>query len=118
MKKRTTGSEAFRAKLVELTGGKHGSKRELADAIGVTPAIVYGWFKGKTQPGLDALVAIARHYSITVDSLLGTPVTDETVSRKAQRKSYGDGIRFASDALADMAERLARISERYYGTGE
>jgi transcriptional regulator with XRE-family HTH domain len=40
-------------------------------ACGVSSAMIYNWESGANKPGADSIRAIAAHYGITADELLG-----------------------------------------------
>ena len=47
------------------------SQAEFARKIGVKPAQVSEWLRGKAKPGYDTLRAISRAFSVSADYLLG-----------------------------------------------
>jgi len=42
---------------------------ELANAIGVTPATVYNWERGKYEPKASQLRALARAFGVSMDDV-------------------------------------------------
>jgi transcriptional regulator with XRE-family HTH domain len=42
---------------------------ELANAIGVTPATVYNWERGKYEPKASQLRALARAFAVSMDDI-------------------------------------------------
>ena len=64
----------FGKKLKELRLEKGMSQRALGDAIGVCNQTVSFWESGSREPDLNAVVDIAKFFSVSIDYLLG--VTD------------------------------------------
>ena len=52
------------------------SQRELARRLGMSPAAVNLWEKGKTEPGAENIARIAQLFGVTTDWLLGIDNTD------------------------------------------
>lgn len=46
------------------------NQKELADAIGVSPAAISHWENGRRKPDVDDLIAIARFFGCKVDDLI------------------------------------------------
>lgn len=65
-------AETIKARLAELMADcPHKGQRELAREIGV-PAMVFNRaVNGKSTPAAAALIAIAEHFGVTTDWLLG-----------------------------------------------
>ena len=47
------------------------TQRELGDRLGYSNQTVSFWESGRREPDLDALVAIAKFFDVSVDYLLG-----------------------------------------------
>jgi len=57
--------------LKELRLEKNLTHLQLAKDIGFSKAVIGKWERKESQPAADALVALARFFSVTVDYLLG-----------------------------------------------
>ena len=64
----------FGERLKELRQEKNIGQVELAAKIGVSKGIISLWEKGKREPTLSSLVAIADYFSITIDYLIGREI--------------------------------------------
>jgi transcriptional regulator with XRE-family HTH domain len=53
----------------ELREERGWSQFELAGRIGVTPSAVYNWERGKNEPRLSQLRALARAFGVPMDEL-------------------------------------------------
>ena len=60
----------FNEKLQELRKQRKLTQEELAEALHVSRAAVSKWESGRGYPGIDSLKAIARFFSVSIDSLL------------------------------------------------
>ena len=60
----------FNEKLQELRKEKGLTQEELAQALFVSRAAVSKWESGRGYPGIDSLKAIAKYFSVSIDSLL------------------------------------------------
>ena len=56
-------------RLRECRGSK--SAREIADTLGITQQTLTGYERGRAEPSCSMLAAIAKHYNVTTDWLLG-----------------------------------------------
>ena len=113
MKVDTDVDRILREKIDKLSG-KKGGRTSLAKAVGVTPQSISNIISGTHRPRLPLLVAIADHYGVTVDWLLGREgVKEKTVaSQNAEARGYAMGLRLAADAMTDLAERLHDRADR------
>lgn len=113
MKVDTDVDRILREKIDKLSG-KKGGRKAVAKAVGVSPQTISNIISGTHRPRLPLLVAIADHYGVTVDWLLGREgVKDKTVaSRNAEARGYAMGLRLAADAMTDLAERLHDRADR------
>lgn len=60
----------FANNLVSIRESQHISRRQFADALGVTTAAIANWETGKREPNLTTLRAIANYFMVTPDDLL------------------------------------------------
>ena len=60
----------FNEKLQELRKEKGLTQEELAQTLYVSRAAVSKWESGRGYPGIDSLKAIAKYFSVSIDSLL------------------------------------------------
>lgn len=113
MKVDTDVDRILREKIDKLSG-KKGGRKAVAKAVGVSPQTISNIVSGTHRQRLPLLVAIADHYGVTVDWLLGREgVKDKTVaSRNAEARGYAMGLRLAADAMTDLAERLHDKADR------
>lgn len=96
----------FKDRLGRLYTEKGESQQEVADLIGTKRQNFGNWCNGKTEPDFEMLVAIADHYNVSVDFLLG----------RTDAPSPDSSIR-AVEELTGLSERavkrLVRIKEEY-----
>ena len=59
--------------ICELRKAKGVTQEELAAELGVTAAAVSKWEKGSTLPDVLMVCALADHFGVTTDALLGRP---------------------------------------------
>lgn len=58
-------------KLAELRSKKHESLQKVADAIGVSKALVWELEKGRiTNPSIEVISGLASHFGVTIESLM------------------------------------------------
>lgn len=65
------GEEAFGARLRQLRRAHRETQPELARFLGVSRSAVSMYEAGEREPKYELLTAIAAHYSVDVDYLLG-----------------------------------------------
>lgn len=63
--------EIFTARLNELIKEKGITKKELADAVGTSKALITIWTQGKSLPSVIFLAKIADYFNVETDYLLG-----------------------------------------------
>ena len=68
---------SFADKLVECRTKLGISQRELANRLGVTPVRLNYWEKGKREPDVYYIKALARELGVTGDYLLETPFAEQ-----------------------------------------
>lgn len=70
----------FSELIKDLRGKTDLSQGKLAKAIGVSPGNVSDWEMGKTKPGYNALVSLARFFGVSADYLLEIENRDNSSS--------------------------------------
>lgn len=94
--------------------GAVGSRKKLADALGVNEASISHYIRGRTRPSFDALVGIARFFNVSLDYLVfgerpQEAVVDDPVGVRAQvRRAFIE----ASDRAGRHLDLVTRISRR------
>ena len=58
------------SKLKQILDSRSIKQRELAEAVGVSEAVVSGWCKGIKVPSLETAGRIAKFLSIAIDDLV------------------------------------------------
>jgi len=64
-------SNHFGKTLKELRHEKNLGQNQLAKDLNYSNAVISDWETGKCKPTLDALIAIARFFDVTIDYLAG-----------------------------------------------
>ena len=64
-------SNSFSENLKELRLEKGVGQVELAKMIGVSKGIISLWENGKREPTLSSLIALARFFDVSLDTLVG-----------------------------------------------
>ena len=79
----------FNQKLQELRKQKGLTQEELAERLYVSRTAISKWESGRGYPSIDSLRAIAKFFSVTVDSLLSTDeiltIAEEDTKQKEKR---------------------------------
>ncbi len=73
---------SFPQRLYELRKNAGLSQEELAGLLGVTRQAVQKWEAGASRPDMDNLVALSRHFGVTLDWLI--------IGKEEERRSGGD----------------------------
>ena len=63
--------EVFCKRVKELRMESGWTQKEVAEKLQTTNSAVCDWEKGRTQPDLEMLVALATLFNVSVDYLLG-----------------------------------------------
>ncbi len=53
----------------QLREGKGETQLQVAIAVGVTPATVFNWERGKYEPKASQLRSLARHFGVSMDEI-------------------------------------------------
>ena len=64
-------NNTFGKALKELRESNSLSQRKLGEDLGVCNQTVSFWESGQREPDLDMIVAIAKYFNISIDTLLG-----------------------------------------------
>ena len=103
--------------IFELRRAKGITQEELAEELGVTAAAVSKWEKGNTLPDVLMVCAIADHFGISVDELLGRIRELKklvVIAGEKDRKRIGKCLRsrgFCDAAWAADFEEAGRLRE-------
>ena len=73
----------FHEKLQKLRSDEGLTQEELAEKLFVSRTAVSKWESGRGYPSIDSLKAIAKHFHVTIDELIGT---EEVVALAEQDK--------------------------------
>jgi transcriptional regulator with XRE-family HTH domain len=83
---------------------RHGtSQRELAKLLDCTAAAISQWESGDTQPTMDKITSIAKHYQISLEWLLN----GAELASMAEANLLAARIRALESTVVDLHERLA-----------
>lgn len=104
---RQTAITNIQKSVCHLLGDKKGAAARFCDTTGLPPAVMSTIKRGTRLPDLMTLIVIADHYNVSIDYLVGRQEGEGAVSN-----GYKNGLRLASDALKDMAERLDQLRMR------
>ena len=74
----------FAKNLIELRKLNSHTQDYLASKVFVTRQAVSKWERGKSLPDADVLIALSKLYGVSIDELLLTDVTAETLSAKKE----------------------------------
>ena len=80
----------FHEKLQKLRSDEGLTQEELAEKIFVSRTAISKWESGRGYPSIDSLKAIAKHFHVTIDELIGTEeiVTLAEQDKQASVKKY------------------------------
>ncbi|MCL2177338.1 MAG: helix-turn-helix domain-containing protein [Firmicutes bacterium] len=67
----TYSIQKFAERLAELREEKNFTKRQLADEAGFAHTNISRWERGIREPGITAVVKLARYFDVSVSYLLG-----------------------------------------------
>jgi len=62
----------FCEKLQKLRSDEGMTQEELAEKLFVSRTAISKWESGRGYPSIDSLKAIAKHFHVTIDELIGT----------------------------------------------
>lgn len=78
------------------------TQREVAEAVYVSPSAISQYEKRKAYPIRATLVALAKHFHVSTDYLLGTS-NDPNLEELMKEKYYGDVT------VSDLVEKCLRV---------
>ena len=80
----------FNEKLQKLRSDEGLTQEELAEKLFVSRTAISKWESGRGYPSIDSLKAIAKHFHVTIDELIGTEeiVTLAEEDKKESVKKY------------------------------
>lgn len=81
--------DTFAKRLSELMKQEGTKQKELADLLNIKPQTVSQYTTGRTTPDYDSLCAIARHFGVTSDYLLGLSEFKTTAAEGTTAKDMG-----------------------------
>ena len=84
------------------------TQEQLADRLGVSYQSVSRWENGVTYPDIEILPAIARHFSVTVDYLLGQDDVEKRKRIRKQIQSIPKMTENDKDAIIDIIRTCRR----------
>lgn len=87
MKTMKTKNEAFPERLRSLIAKEKISQVALADHLGITRGAVNAYIQGRSEPGLQYLVAIAQYFGVSTDYLIGNTTVVEAKRRPPVSKT-------------------------------
>ena len=61
-------------------------QKELAEYLGVLPAVITDWKTGRCKPSVEAIVKLADFFSVSTDFLLGRTVTNSPMDIPGKKK--------------------------------
>lgn len=101
---------SFADKLVECRTKLGISQRELANRLGVTPVRLNYWEKGKREPNVYYIKALARELGVTGDYLLETPFAEQLDEPEKEPDISPDAMKVAKDydTLDRRGKRVVR----------
>lgn len=75
-------------RILDLVGNKHGSTKELADAIGISGNSITNWKNGHSTSYTKYAPQIAEYYGVSLDWLSGnSDVKEKLVTNKDDERS-------------------------------
>ena len=108
----------FHEKLQKLRSDDGLTQEELAEKLFVSRTAISKWESGRGYPSIDSLKAIAKHFHVTIDELIGTEeiVTLAEEDKQASVKKYTALLCGALDCLTVLLLFLPVFGTRGVGT--
>jgi transcriptional regulator with XRE-family HTH domain len=104
----------FSELLKRLRSQKGVTQPQLAEAIGVSKGNVGDWETGKSKPGYQAIVALARYFDVSADYLLElnqTPDSNTKVSTPKEEEALLSVYRKLDMRDKDELFKIAKLKE-------
>ncbi len=102
---------AFGESLKEILAERNIRPAGFAEEIGVSPATVYSWMSGATEPNLSALVRMADRLACSVDFLAGRSAENYPCASRAPLPPFAERVRAVMRECGISSYRLRRISK-------
>jgi transcriptional regulator with XRE-family HTH domain len=94
-------------RLTELREKNHLSQTDVANRIGVTPALISAYEKTERNPSIDKLISLADVYHTSTDYILGRSL-DDPYSAYIEVSGLSDSqLRILRELISDMKSRPA-----------
>lgn len=93
------------------------TQQALADILGLTQQAVYNYENGNTQPDIDTLKAIAAHFDVSVDYLVGHGNIRQSTTEfdlyklNEAEKEIVDRVRLLSTEYTEILRQLLRLTK-------
>ena len=59
------------SRIKELRHENNLTQKQIADVLGCKPYNVGDWERGRVEPDIDTIIALAKYFEVTTDYLLG-----------------------------------------------
>jgi len=108
----------FHEKLQKLRSDEGLTQEELAEKLFVSRTAISKWESGRGYPSIDSLKAIAKHFHVTIDELIGTEeiVTLAEEDKKESVKKHTTLLCGVLDCLTILLLFLPVFGNRGVGT--
>ena len=87
--------ETFAKNLLYYLEWSGKNQKEVAEAIGVTPASLNEWIKGKKYPRIDKIEMLARYFGILKSDLIEDKGSNRSLPQKTFALSEGEELLLA-----------------------
>lgn len=112
--------EAFPSRLRELLEKHNEKQSDLAGILGVSRQSVGYYVSGNHEPDLSSLMAIAKHYRVSVDWLLGMPGAPDRIDGELYQAMQYSGLSQGSIVFltSDKGKKLLPTVNEILSSGE
>ena len=90
----------IKEKLKELRIEKNYKQANLAKKLNLTPSTISDWERGRSEPNVSQLIALANNYGCTIDYIVGRENEDGTIY------IMGNELSKSENQLLDMVRQL------------